>query len=304
MVFDFHAAAGGALDREAAYAATDTLTRTHSKTFYLATALLPRARRRAIRALYAFCRATDDLVDRAGATLADVERWRTAASRPASAQRDPLLLCWAEVREQYGVDTRYQNELIDGVTRDLVGHRYATWADLERYCYLVASTVGLLAMPILGLARGARWAEAAPYAIRLGVALQLTNILRDVGEDAANGRVYLPEHDLARFGLTPGDILSGVHDERFVALMQFEIERARRLYAAALPGIGQLAPAARPAVTAAALLYRGILDQIARLDYQVHTQRASLSALDKLGRLPAIVWQTLRLPRAAAAEAQ
>jgi phytoene synthase len=288
-------AADRALAIADAYAVADRITRHNSKTFYLATALLPRATRRAIRALYGFCRATDDLVDHEGATLADVERWRAAASTPVDRQQHPILLAWSLVREEYGVDGRYQEELIDGMRLDLARRRYASWEELEHYCYLVASTVGLLSMPIIGLAPGTSFAQAAPYAILLGIALQLTNILRDVGEDAARGRVYLPQADLTHFGLTARDILLGVHDERFVALMRFEIQRARRLYAAALPGIALLAPTARPAVGAAALLYRAILSQIEAIGYQVHTRRASTTGRQKLLQLPRIMWQVLRL---------
>ena len=284
-----------------AFGHTARITREHSKTFYMATALLPRETRRAIRALYAFCRATDDLVDNDGATLADVERWRADAARPSRAQTEPILLCWALVRERYAVDVRFQDELIDGIALDLRQRHYAAWPALERYCYLVASTVGLLSMPIIGLARRARLEQAAPYAIRLGVALQLTNILRDVGEDAARGRVYLPQTDLAAFSLTASDILNGVHDERFVALMRFEIARAREMYRTALPGIALLSPAARPAVGAAALLYRAILDQIEAIGCQVHTRRASTSGVQKLLMLPNILWRVWRLepPRGA-----
>jgi phytoene synthase len=288
---------------EAAYAYTEQLTRVHSKTFYLATALLPRQARRAIHALYAFCRATDDLVDNGGATLADVERWRAEAARPSRSQRNPILLGWALVREQYGVNPKYQNELIDGMALDMSKRRYTTWADLERYCYLVASTVGLLSLPIIGLARGTRFEEAAPYAVQLGLALQLTNILRDVGEDAERGRVYLPQSDLATFRLTPGDILSRVHDERFIVLMKLEIARARDLYRSALPGIALLSPAARPAVGAAALLYRAILDQIEAMGYRVHTQRASISGVQKWLMLPSVLWKVSRLRQPTAARA-
>ncbi len=305
MLFRIHAAAERAPDMEDAFEQAARVTRQHSKTFYLATALLPRASRRAIRALYAFCRASDDLVDNQGATLAAVERWRAEAARPARLLHNPILLAWSLIRSQHGVDARYQDELIDGIALDLAKRQYATWDELERYCYLVASTVGLLSMPIIGLAPGTRFAEAAPYAIQLGIALQLTNILRDVGEDAARGRVYLPQSDLARFGLTVGDILDGVHDERFTALMQYEIERARRLYAAALPGIALLSAAARPAVGTAALLYRAILDQIEAIGYRVHTQRASTSGRQKLLLLPQILWQVLviRRPQVGPAEA-
>jgi phytoene synthase len=282
----------------AAYAECDQITRHNSKTFYLATALLPRAPRRAVRALYAFCRTTDDLVDVAGATRADLAHWRAEVARPAHLQRDPVLLCWADTRKRYGVDSRFEQELIDGVALDLAPARYGTWPELARYCYLVASTVGLLSLPLIGLARGVTFAQAAPYAIQLGIALQLTNILRDVGEDAAHGRVYLPERDLARFGLTAEDVLDGVADERFVALMQYEIARAHALFDAALPGIALLAPTARPAVGAAALLYRAILDRIVAIDYRVHTERASTSGKAKLLRLPGILWTVLTLPPA------
>lgn len=289
MLFDAYAPADDARELEAAFAHADAITRRNSKTFYTATGLLPADSRRAIRALYGFCRATDDLVDRAGATLAEVEAWRAQVARPAAQQADPVLRAWGVVRERYGVDARYEMELIDGVALDIRRQRYHTWAELERYCYLVASTVGLLSMPIIGLAPGVGFAEAAPYAIRLGVALQLTNILRDVGEDAERGRVYLPAADLARYGLTADDILRGVYDERFVGLMQFEIRRARDQFYRALPGIALLAAAARPAVGAAALLYRAILGEIEANDYQVYARRAHTTGWQKLLALPGIL---------------
>ncbi len=273
----------------------DAYIQTHSKTFALATALLPASRRRAIRALYAFCRLTDDLVDAAGATEADIANWRKQVALPADQQAWAPLAAWDRVRREYGVDRRFEQELIDGVRLDLHPRHYQTWEELERYCYLVASTVGLMSIPILGLRPGATLEQAGPYAIRLGIALQLTNILRDVGEDAARRRVYLPLEDLHRFDLTPQDILDGVRDSRFRALMRFEITRARELYRSALPGTALLSPAARPAVGAAALLYRAILDEIVLLDFRVHTRRAHTSTWKKLTMLPGILWQVLRL---------
>lgn len=284
----------------AAFAEAERLTRENSKTFHLATALLPTEAKHAIHSLYAFCRSTDDLVDKEGATLAEVEEWRVQVALPAAVQLNPALSGWALTRERYAINPRYEAELIDGVALDLSKNRYATWMELERYCYLVASTVGLLSMPIIGLAESASFDEAAPLAIKLGIALQLTNILRDVGEDAGRGRVYLPQVDLARFGLTAEDVLNQVYDERFVELMKFEIKRARDLYYRALPGIALLAPAARPAVGAAALLYRAILDEIEALDYNVYQQRAHTSSWQKLLLLPGILWTvwTLRPPMA------
>lgn len=280
----------------------DAIIRTNSKTFYVATNLLPKKQRDAIRALYAFCRATDDLVDRENATVDMLEAWRTEVQRPASQQTNPVLACWASVREQYAIDSRYEQELIDGVKMDLQFHPYPTWSTLETYCYHVASTVGLLSMPIIGQAHNTRFEQAAPYAIRLGIALQLTNILRDVGEDVRHGRVYLPIEDLQRFGLTIEDIRHHVYDERFIALMKFEIARARQLYLEALPGICLLSPSARPAVGAAALLYRAILDEIEAIDYQVYERRAHTTAWRKIALLPVIFWTILRLRRPSLAE--
>jgi phytoene synthase len=287
----------GSMLRRDAYRATEQVIRSHSKTFFFATALLPAKARRAIRSLYAFCRSSDDLVDCASTTLADLNAWRAEVDLPAACQSNPLLYSWASVREEYGVDRRYERELLDGIAMDLSFQPYRTWEELELYCYRVASTVGLLSMPVIGCAPGAAAEQAAQYAIKLGIALQLTNILRDVGEDAGRGRVYLPAEDLARFDLTSRDIINGVFDQRFIALMRFEIERARQLYADALPGIALLSPAARPAVGAAALLYRAILDQIERIGYRVHQNRASTSGWQKLSMLPAILFQIYTLPR-------
>ena len=278
-----------------AFHAANVLTRKHSRTFYFATRLLPPAKRSAIRALYVFCRSTDDLVDLQHASPADVAAWRAQVTLPAARQPDARLSAWAHVREQYGVNPRYEHELIDGVALDLTNRRYQTWEELEHYCYLVASTVGLLSLPVIGLARGVQEGQAAPYAIRLGIALQLTNILRDVGEDAARGHIYIPQADLHAFNLTSQDIFDGVHDTRFVALMQFEIARAREIYRAALPGIALLAPAARAAVGAAALLYAAILERIEAIDYRVHSQRARTTDLEKLLRLPGIFAYVQRL---------
>lgn len=282
---------------EEAFRATDRLIRNKSKTFFFSTALLPAAERRAIRSLYAFCRATDDLVDAEKASLDDVEIWRKKVSLPSVMQTDPLLQTWAIIRQEYDVNSRYENELIDGVAMDVQPRRYETWADLERYCYLVASTVGLLSIPIIGLAKGITFEQAAPYAIQLGIALQLTNILRDVGEDRERGRVYLPQEDLARFRLTHEDILSGVYDERFISLMRYEIRRARAIYLQALPGIALLAPSARAAVGASALLYRAILDEIEAIQYRVHIERAYTRGWRKVAMLPGILLQVSQLEK-------
>ena len=182
--------------------------------------------------------------------------------------------------------------MLAGVAMDLTISRYYTFDDLWLYCYRVASVVGLLSMYIVGFGHGAE-----PYAIKLGVALQLTNILRDVGEDASRGRIYLPQEDLQRFDLCDDDILAGVRDARFRALMDFEIARARQLYAESWPGIGLLAKDSRLAIGAASRIYGGILDKIIENDYDVYTRRAHLSLREKLRLLPDIWLQVRRLER-------
>jgi phytoene synthase len=275
--------------------ATEKVIREHSKTFFFATGLLPRSSRKAIRALYAFCRATDDLVDSENATLGDLQNWRCRINLPLEQQDDLILYHWTQIREAYGVNRRYEAELIEGVTRDAQFHPYQTWENLQTYCYQVASTVGLLSMPIIGLADGVRFDQAAPYAIQLGIALQLTNILRDVGEDLTAGRVYFPLEDLDRFNLSLADIQQRTFDERFIALMQFEIARARQLYQQALPGIMLLSRQARAAVGAAALLYAAILDEIEAIGYDVFHHRAHTNLFKKVRMLPGILWRVNHL---------
>ncbi len=276
-------------EQHLAYEQVRAIIQKRSKTFFFATGFLPRLKRRAIRSLYAFCRATDDLVDREIATLKDVEAWREQVRKPLSAQDDPILKSWLITREAFNVNPHHEDELIDGVAMDIAFHPYRTWKDLANYCYHVASTVGLLSMPIIGMADGFSHEQAQPYAIKLGIALQLTNILRDVGEDLERGRIYFPVEDLHRFGLTLEDIQKKVLDERFINLMAFEINRARVLYQEALPGIAMLHPSARMAVATAALTYRAILDEIEAIQYQVYDQRAFTSSLKKLWLLPKIL---------------
>lgn len=267
----------------------------NSRTFHFATGLLPERERQAIRSLYAFCRMSDDLVDKQGARPEDVEAWRAQVQLEPEEQTDPVLLAWSHTRREYQIDRRYEDELLDGISLDLKTILYPDWPSLERYCYLVASTVGLLSTPILGLAPGVTFAEAAPSAAKLGIALQLTNILRDVGEDAANGKVYLPLEDLHLFGLTEADILAGVEDHRFISLLRFEIARARSIYRQAVPGIRLLSPQARLSVGSAALLYQAILDEIEAIQYQVYRLRAHTSGLKKLSLLPHIAYTVLTL---------
>ncbi len=277
---------------ERGYVLAEEITRLNSKSFYLASGLLPQAKRRAARVLYAFCRLTDDLVDKGtGPVEKNLAAWRTRTLAPRPPEEDSLLCAWHDVRERHRIPVTYVRHLLDGIARDLTQKRYATFDELARYCYGVASTVGLMAMHIVGY----RDRSALPYAVKLGVALQLTNILRDVGEDFSQGRIYLPQEDLRRFGYGEEDLAQGVIDARFRALMDFEIARTRQLYTEAWPGIRLLSPDGRLAIAAAADLYRAILDKIVRNGYDVFNRRAHLSAGEKLAHLLRLWWDVQRM---------
>lgn len=266
------------------------IIRYHSKSFFFSTQFLPREKRCGIHALYAFCRTSDDTVDMAehDPTSALAE-WVRQARFPVPRSDEPVLLAWSDTRRRYHLSQAIVDELLAGVAMDLTISRYATFADLWLYCYRVASVVGLLSIGILGAGAGAE-----PYAIKLGVALQLTNILRDVGEDARRGRVYLPEEDLHRFGLRAEDILGQVYDERFRSLMQFQIARAHQLYDESWYGVALLPVESRLGVGVASRVYRGILDKIVENNFDSYHYRAHLTISEKLKLLPAIwrsVWQ-------------
>ena len=278
---------------ETAYAHCEAITARHSKTFYMASGLLPDGKRQAARALYAFCRVTDDIIDTSQDDVARalaLEDWQRTASCPAPPPEAPVAVAWADARAAFNIPGAYAQQLITGCARDMVQTRYTTFEELAEYAYGVASTVGLMAMHIIGYAGP----QALPYAVKLGVALQITNILRDVGEDWANGRVYLPQQELAAFGLSEADLAAGQVTPAWRDFMRFQIARNRELYAEAWPGIGLLDSDGRFAIAAAADLYRAILDDIEAHDYDVFTRRASISTAGKLQRLPGIWWRSQR----------
>lgn len=273
-----------------AYEYCAEVTRQHSRTFYLASSLLPAEKRRAARALYAFCRVTDNIVDHPqGDPAEDLENWRARLAAQI-AEPDPVIVAWNDARGRFGIPTGYADQLIDGVKRDLTQNRYQTFAEVAEYGYGVASTVGLMAMHITGF----RGEEAIPYAVRLGVALQITNILRDVAEDWKAGRVYLPQDELADFGLTDSDIAAGRVTDRWRRFMRFQIQRNRALYEDSWRGIGLLDPDGRLAILAAGKLYDAILTDIERHDYDVFSRRAYVRLRGKLSRFPRIWWMSRR----------
>ncbi|MBD5633022.1 MAG: squalene/phytoene synthase family protein [Candidatus Eremiobacteraeota bacterium] len=269
-------------DVRAAYQTCRELTRIASKTFYLASLFLAAEKRRAVWAVYAFCRTADDVVDRTSpsadriAALDDLERKLLATARGRA--NEPIFIAYADAARRFDIPLEPALALLRGARMDITIRRYATYDELCEYCYLVASTVGLLVTPILGTTS----AEASPFGVTLGRAMQLTNILRDVGEDALMGRIYLPAEDLERFGYAERRVFEQVVDENFVALMQFQIERVRALYAEAEPGIALLSADSRYTVRLALSLYRGILSAIELNGYNVFSRRAYVPLRSKI----------------------
>ncbi len=277
---------------EQAYAHCEEMTAWHSKSFSLASRLLPTGKRQAVRALYAFCRTTDDLVDHPSENAAQaLAEWRRAALTWEPPQDNLVAVAWADARARYNIPHRYAEQLIDGVARDLHQSRYETFEELTNYCYGVASTVGLMSMYIINFYTK----DAIQYAIRLGVALQMTNILRDIAEDWKRGRLYLPQEELETFGLSEADIERGVVTDRWRNFMRFQIDRNRRLYVESRPGIPMLAPEGCFSIVAATDFYQAILEDIEAHDYDVFNRRAHLTRWDKIRRLPALWWQSRQL---------
>jgi len=274
-----------------AYAACDKITARHSKSFYLASGLLPEEKRSAVRALYAFCRTVDDIVDESVAD--DRERqldyWRDVVRHASYADDDLVAAAWSDTLARYHIPRHYALQLIDGVQRDMIQTRYPTFEEVAAYSYGVASTVGLMSMYIVGFES----TQAVPYAIKLGVALQLTNILRDVGEDWRKGRLYLPQDELSLYGIREADLSAGRVTDAWRLFMKFQIERTRKLYEEAWPGVKMLSREGQLAIGAASIFYRGILEVIEANDYDVFNKRASSSAWGKIRRLPALWWQWL-----------
>ncbi len=274
-----------------AFSVCERITAVNSRSFYLASSLLPRKKRAAARALYAFCRVTDDIVDEStGDADADLQQWRNKVTQGTFSAEDSVALAWTYTRRKYNIPSRYMIQLIEGVARDLHQDRYDTFDDLASYSYSVASTVGLMSMHIIGFTSR----EATSYAIKLGVALQLTNILRDVGQDWKMGRIYLPQEDLHKYGIDNRYFNDAIIDDKWRRFMRFQIARARNLYDEAWAGISLLNRDGRFAIATAADLYRAILGDIEANDFDVFNRRAHLSGSAKLRRLPSIWMRTMR----------
>jgi 15-cis-phytoene synthase len=271
----------------------------HARTFTVASRLLPREKRRGVYAIYATCRTADDIVDLdpglepAAGLLGQFRQAAFSALRQRS--ENPILRELARAWQQFDVPDETLAELFDAIALDLNHQGYESWAELEAYCQGVAGSVGAMCCAVFGVAAdmGHRRSAAVTAARTLGVAMQLTNILRDVGEDARRGRCYLPNSELARFGLNRSQVLSGDARHRrteWRAFMRFQVDRARALYAAAMPGIAFLHRDAQRCAIASATGYAQILDAIERADYDTFSRRVSASRLMLLG----VAWRSWR----------
>jgi 15-cis-phytoene synthase len=264
------------------------LTRKSRSNFYYAFLTLPRRRRDALYAVYAFCRTVDDIadlgdergVDRA-AQRTELERWRRDVARcyePGGRPEHPIAAGLARAVSEFAIPREALLAIIDGVEMDLDQVRYETAEDLYPYCYRVASAVGLCCIEIFGYTDP----RAREYAVNLGTALQLTNIMRDVGADARAGRVYVPQEDLRKFGVTTEDLRAGRYSDEFVSLMRHQAARARQFYRAARDAFP--AADARSLVAAEIMgrIYRALLDEIEARGFRVFEERVTVPTGRKL----------------------
>jgi phytoene synthase len=264
----------------AAFAHCAAVAAEHGRSYHLATRLLTPDRRPAVHALYAAARTADDLVDLPGADPAgDLATWSRAVLTELEAgwSDDPVRLALVHTYRRYDIAVEHLVDFLAAMASDLDVTGYPTMDHLDRYMWGSAAVIGLQVLPVLGTAPGVSRKEAAPHAIALGEAFQLTNFLRDVGEDVDRGRVYLPADAMAAHGVTREQLTHKRHDANFAALMREMVAVARRRYDDAAPGTALLAPESRDCVRAATDLYGRILGEIERADYRVLDHRVSVS---------------------------
>jgi 15-cis-phytoene synthase len=275
----------GGLSLAESYELCRKVQKAHSRTYYFSTRLFPAEVRPRVHALYAFMRYADEIVDTPhelplDAQLSVLEEFEaeTMAAVSGAEVPNPVLRAYADTVRACGIAPETITAFMESMKMDTRVFRYPTYADLEVYTYGSAAVVGLMMCRVAGVAEG----KADAHAEALGVAMQLSNFLRDVGEDWRRGRVYLPLEDLARFGYTEKDLASAVVDDRFAQLMRFEIGRARRLYEVADQGMGYIPRGRRFPVVVARELYAAILDRIEAQQYDVFSRRAQISRPAKL----------------------
>jgi phytoene synthase len=259
------------------------LARKAGTNFYVSFLAMPKAKREAMCVIYGFMRYSDDIADDAASPTAAMEglrAWRGAVTMALDGKEtaEPILPALADVVQRFGIERRYLFELLDGTEMDQSKTRFATFEELYQYCYHVASCVGLVVMPIFGYTDKAALVPAEAC----GIAFQLTNILRDVKEDAEKGRIYLPGEDMRRFGVQEDDIMKSRYTPQFAELMRFEAKRAREYYAKAKPLLGMISPDSRATLAVMMEVYGGLLDRIEAREFRVFDGRVRLSGCEKL----------------------
>jgi 15-cis-phytoene synthase len=255
------------------------VARSRAKNFYYSFVLLSAQQRKAMCAIYAFMRYCDDLSDEPGATQGAIERWRGELSEALQGRFSghPVWPAFHHTVRRFGIPHEYFYSMIDGVSSDLEPHRIESFDELYRYCYQVASVVGLTIIHIFGFDTR----STLPLAEKCGVAFQLTNILRDIREDAEKGRIYLPAEDLRRFGVSDSDLRAGNRNEAFLKLMQFEAARARSYYVESAPLLDLIHPRSRPSLWALISIYSRLLERIEARNYDVFASRVRLPLWEK-----------------------
>ena len=282
-------------DLELAYEECRSITRHEAKNFYYAFLTLPSAQRKAIYVAYAFCRHCDDSVDQVASTeekLSNLAALQRELEQTYSGHaREPVFVALADVAQKYDIPQEYFHEVISGVESDLVKDRYEDFDQLRRYCYQVASVVGLICLQIFGYKDEA----AKQRAVDLGLAMQLTNIARDVQEDLGYGRIYLPQDEIARFGYSEEELKSGVVNEAFTELMRFQAQRARSYFQSGFQLLPYLSLRSRACPAVLGRLYSKVLERIEDADFDVLNNRISLSTGEKV-RVTLQTWLTSVLP--------
>ncbi|MCF7908284.1 MAG: phytoene/squalene synthase family protein [Candidatus Omnitrophica bacterium] len=266
----------------------EKLTKKHAKTFYFASKFLGLEKRRAAYSIYAICRISDDSVDNANGGLKKLSRIeeKINSAYGLDCSREALLLAFKQTVDKYNIPKNYFDQLIKGMHLDLEKKSYADFKQLYDYCYKVAGVVGLIMLEVFGY----RDNKAKQPAVDLGIAMQLTNILRDVKEDLGLGRIYLPQDELKSFGLSQEDLSSEKISDKFITFIKYQIRRARNYYQLADEGIKMITDKrSRFVVCAMSKVYGAILDQIEKNNYDLFFQRASVSRLGKLGLLAKVI---------------
>ena len=277
-----------AKENRAAFEYARKITAHYSKSFYFSAQMLPREKRWATFALYGFCRHCDNLIDTPRQRteteiLREIQRLteELQVAYNTGESQDPIIRAFILVAKASGIPIAYPLDLLNGVAMDVQQTRYKTFDELSLFCYRVAAVVGLMMTHVLGYKDD----RAFSYAKQLGIAMQLTNILRDVKEDKQMGRLYIPQADLAEFGVTEQDIFNEKMNPQLRALMKFQVERADQYYTEAIPGIALLKTESQYAIYSAARIYRGILRKIEDRDYNPFLSRVFVSSTQKIGIL-------------------